>query len=82
MSIYASVVPYVWRNLARRPTRTLLTVAGIADHRAPDDEAHAGRQALHGPEQQQRAHVGSQRTAHRGQQEHDQFGSITLSTAL
>jgi putative ABC transport system permease protein len=30
MSILASVIPYVWRNLARRPTRTLLTVTGIA----------------------------------------------------
>ena len=30
MKIHAAIVPYVWRNLARRPTRTLLTVAGIA----------------------------------------------------
>jgi putative ABC transport system permease protein len=30
MNIHAAIVPYVWRNLARRPTRTLLTVAGIA----------------------------------------------------
>jgi len=59
------------RHLAHQPLR-VVPVARIADHRASDDEADAGGQALHAAEQQQRAHVGGQRAAHRGQQEDEQ----------
>ncbi|MNS88535.1 hypothetical protein D3C72_1225140 [compost metagenome] len=59
------------RHLAHQPLR-VVAVVQIADHRAADDHADTGRQALQCAERQQRGQVGGQRAAYRGTDEDHQ----------